>query len=131
MTTYFVRNLVGLLLVGVGILAWVLSYTDWFPAVGGVLALGGALSWLAFVSRILKNERLEQLQDWADVKIFNNPRTQWCVLAVGLSALVLTFFVGTLELCSEPGASLPRSVLIHRGDVSKATSNTLSGTLRV
>lgn len=131
MAPQFVRNLVLLLVVGVGILAWVLSYTDWFPAIGGVLALGGALSWLAFVSRLLKEDRLKQLQDWADRAIFDNPRTQWRVVIVGTFAAVAACFVGTLELRSELGASVPRNVAIHRGDPSNATRDVLNGTLRV
>ena len=58
----FVTNLVAILLVGVGFCAWILYYTDWFPAIGGLLALGGVVSWLAFVSRVLPDHRLEALQ---------------------------------------------------------------------
>jgi hypothetical protein len=131
MPNHFVWNLVLLLVVGVAVLAWILNYTDLFPAIGGVLALGGALSWLAFVSRLLKEERLKQLQDWADGAIFNNPRTQRCVTVVGLLALVLACFVGTLELRSESGASIPRNVSIYRGDGAGATRGTLDGTMRL
>lgn len=127
----FVHNLVLLLVVGVAILTWTLNYTDWFPAIGGILALGGALSWLAFVSRLLKEERLKEVQDWADRAIFDNPRTQWRVIIVASVALVVACFVGTLELRSELGTALPRNVSIRRRGAVNATKETLSSTIRV
>lgn len=128
---YFAVNLVLLVVVGVAALAWILDFTDWFPAVGGVFALGGALSWLAFVSRLLKDERLEELQDWADQAIFDNRRTRLSVIAIGIAGLVGACFVGTLELQGESGASVPRTVAVRRAAQSVPRRTTLSGTLRL
>jgi hypothetical protein len=58
----FLVNLTVLLAIGVVGSGWILRYTDWFPAVGGVLALGGLFSWLAFVSKLLSEEVTGQLQ---------------------------------------------------------------------
>jgi hypothetical protein len=55
----FVTNLLAILAVGVSFCAWILHYTEWFPAIGGILALGGVLSWLAFVSRILPDHPMK------------------------------------------------------------------------
>jgi hypothetical protein len=128
---YFAANLVLLVVVGVAALSWILDFTDWFPAVGGVFALGGALSWLAFVSRLLKEERLEELQDWADHAIFDNRRTRLAVVVIGLAGLVGACFVGTLELQGESGASVSRSVFVRRAAQSTPSRTTLSGTLRL
>lgn len=59
----FLINLVLLLILGVGFSAWTLAFTDWFPAIGGILALGGLFSWLAFVSKMLSKDASEQLQE--------------------------------------------------------------------
>ena len=128
---HFAANLVLLVVVGVAALGWILAFTDWFPAVGGIFALGGALSWLAFVSRLLKKERLEELQDWADHAIFDNRRTRLTVVAIGIAGLVGACFVGTLELQCESGASVPRSVSVRRVAQSVPGKTTLSGSLRL
>jgi hypothetical protein len=128
---YFAANLVLLVVVGVAALTWILDFTDWFPAVGGVFALGGALSWLAFVSRLLKEERLKELQDWADHAIFDNRRTRLAVVVTGIAGLVGACFVGTLELQSESGASVPRTVSVRRAPQPVPSKTTLSGTLRL
>lgn len=126
----FVRNLIVLLVVGVAVLAWVLRYTDWFPAIGGVLALGGALSWMAFVSRLLKKERLEHLQNWADRAIFDNPRTAPRVAVLAAILFAVACFVGTLELHGPAGSSLPRNVVLREGDSEDRARLKLKGTLR-
>jgi hypothetical protein len=113
-SSLFLKSLLLLLAFGVAGLGWLLLYTDWYESVGGILALGGALSWLAFVSRVMKKERLEQLQDWADAAIFNNPRTPWVVSALLAGGVVAACFVGTLELRSGSGALLERAVSVRR-----------------
>ena len=54
----FVCNLVLMLSLGVGVSAWVLRYTDLFEEFAGLLALGGLFSWLAFVSKLLPENRV-------------------------------------------------------------------------
>lgn len=58
----YLGNLVALLTTGVLASAWVLFATDWFPALGGLLGLGGLFAWVAFVSGLLSKERKEQMQ---------------------------------------------------------------------
>lgn len=46
---------------------WLLRYTEWFEVFGGLLALGGLASWLAFAVKVLPEDRLEKLQvDFCD-----------------------------------------------------------------
>jgi hypothetical protein len=89
----FLANLLALLLLGVSACLWVLHFTNWFPAIGGFLALGGAFSWLAFVFNILKKDRLEELQDWADRVVFGSGGTLSVVLI--LFAALLVVWMGT------------------------------------
>ena len=67
---------------------WALRYTDWFPEIGGLLALGGIFSWLAFVFRIAPSETTEGLQKW-----FAAVMGSWKFLAI-LSTLAV---VGVYE----------------------------------
>lgn len=63
-TFVFVINFLLLISIGTAASAWTLRYTDYFPEIGGVLALGGIFSWLAFVSRLIPKETTEGLQKW-------------------------------------------------------------------
>jgi hypothetical protein len=130
MSSRFALNLVGLLLVGVGVLGWILYYTDWFPAVGGLLALGGALSWLGFVSRLLKESRIKELQEWADRKIFDNRRTIGIAAVFSLICLVTATFVGTLELQSNLGPTPGRTVELRAAEDAEGVTATLSASRR-
>ena len=62
----FVRNLFWLIALGVMVTAWIIKYTDWFSEFAGLLALGGLFSWLAFVAKILPEDRVKDLQAWVD-----------------------------------------------------------------
>src|SRR6266496_3789796 len=72
----FTTNLAWIIVLGVAISGWILYFTDWFPAIGGLLALGGVFSWLAFVSKVLPDERLKVLQASAGARIFSR-RWSW------------------------------------------------------
>jgi hypothetical protein len=58
----FYVNLLAILLFGVANSAWLLRFTDYFEVVGGLLALGGLFSWLAFVVKVLPDDRLKAIQ---------------------------------------------------------------------
>ncbi len=96
----FAVNLLLLILLGTAFTGWMLHYTDWFPAFGGLLALGGLFSWLAFVSRCLPEARLKALQDRLDQRFFSRRtwRRRLLLLAVVLAAL--GSFVGSVEIRS-------------------------------
>src|SRR5882762_7171793 len=91
-------NLVVILSYGVLVSWWILYYTDWFVVVGGLLALGGAFSWLALVSRALSKERTEAIQEWIDREVLNRHRTGVAFLALLLLGFTLGNFVGAVEV---------------------------------
>jgi hypothetical protein len=96
----FVGNLAGVVLVGVAVTGWILYYTNAFPAVGGLLALGGLFSWLAFVSKVLPEKRLTDLQASADLRIFSNPRCRSRLVLVAALLAIAANFVGSIEVAS-------------------------------
>ncbi|HEV8118002.1 MAG TPA: hypothetical protein VGQ32_05725 [Thermoanaerobaculia bacterium] len=94
----FVANLLAILGLGVAVSAWILYYTDWFPAVGGLLALGGVVSWLAFVSRVLSEDRMKALQAWADRSILCRRATLASVALLAAAGLVAASFLGAIQV---------------------------------
>jgi hypothetical protein len=94
----FVTNLLAILAFGVAISAWMLYYTEWFPAIGGLLALGGVVSWLAFVSRILSDERMKGLQGWADRAILCSRITLTVLVLLTVAGLVTASFLGAVQV---------------------------------
>ncbi len=111
----YVTNLVAILLAGVSFCAWILYYTEWFPAIGGLLALGGVLSWLAFVSRVLPNHRLEALQTWADRAILCSRTTLAVLVLLAAAGLAFASFLGTVQVESVR-ESADRFLLVHPAD---------------
>jgi len=103
----FLPNLVLLVIVGVGFSAWVLAYTDWFPTIGGLLALGGAFSWIAFVSGLLSKNRQEELQALFDQNVFDRRRTTILVFVIGAVLALLAAGAASVEIDSaQDGATL-------------------------
>src|SRR5215475_10740378 len=96
----FAGNLAGIIVLGVLLTAWTLYYTDAFPAIGGLLALGGLFSWVAFVSKVLPDHRLKALQDSADRRVFGNPATRRVLIAIAVIALVAGSAIGSIQLTS-------------------------------
>src|SRR5258708_14196604 len=99
----FSGNFVLIGAIGVGASAWMLYYTDWFPEVGGLLALGGIFSWFAFVSRIVPDHRFKAMQDAMDRLLFNNSRARLPLFAVLMLLVVAAHFVGAIDLASAQG----------------------------
>jgi hypothetical protein len=83
----FLWNLVCLLLTGCLITGWVLRYTDWFEVIGGLLALGGVLSWVAVLSRWLPGHYTEKARSQFAARVLGN-RWTW---ALALGALYVFF----------------------------------------
>jgi hypothetical protein len=99
----FALNLFSILFAGVAVSAWLLHFTDWFEALGTLLALGGLFSWLAFVSRVLPDDRVKGLQKLVADKLLDRPAT-WKVALGTLAVLfVLSLPLGALQVDNEPG----------------------------
>jgi len=97
LSVWFYRNL--LLLIGFGVLscAWLLHYSDWFETVGGLLALGGAFSWLAFVSRALPDDVLKQMQ-WKCAHVLGNRSAARVILTATAVFLAAASFLGSIRV---------------------------------
>jgi hypothetical protein len=85
-TLAFIVNLTFLVASGTWLCVWQLYYTDNFDDFAKVLALGGGLTWLAFLLKLLPDERLKALQVQLDRLVFS----QWWLTA----ALIIAFAVG-------------------------------------
>jgi len=85
-TLAFIVNLTVLVATGTWLCVWLLYYTDNFDDFAKVLALGGGLTWLAFVLKLLPDERLKALQGDLDRLVFS----RWWLTVV----LMVAFAVG-------------------------------------
>ena len=93
-----VTNIILIGLFGVALSGWILYYTDYFEIFGGLLSLTGLFSWLAFISKVLPDERLKDMQTALDRKVFGRRRTSVIVilfLAMGAGA---ASFVGAVQV---------------------------------
>ena len=85
----FVVNLVLLIASGTWFCIWLLHYTDRFEGLAQVLALGGGLTWLAFVLKLLSEERLKAFQRDLDRFVFSH----WWLTLVLLAACAVGFYL--------------------------------------
>lgn len=112
------RNLALLVLSGVLTSCWIWWKTDWFAEFAEALALGGVFSWIAFVSRILTEERVGELQTWAEEAILLNPRTtKFLVRFIASAAAIFGLLVGTVQV--ESFDAIDRPVEIARSGHSE------------
>lgn len=92
----FWLNLVLLILLGVGISGWLLRYTDWFPIVGGLLGLGGAFAWIAFLTNIVGDARKKQLQQWLDQSVLQRWHATVYIAVLAILGLGVASSQGTI-----------------------------------
>ena len=85
-TVVFIVNLTLLVATGTWLCVWLLYYTDKFDDFAKILALGGGLTWLAFLLKLLPDERLKALQSQLDGLVFS----RWWLTA----ALIIAFAGG-------------------------------------
>jgi hypothetical protein len=94
----FAINLALILALGLGVSGWLIRYTSLFEQFVGLLALGGLLSWLAFVGKLLPEEQLAALQLKLYEWIFKRGVTSFVLLGLlGVGCLV-AFCFGTIQL---------------------------------
>ena len=104
MSKVYVWNLVTIIAAGVLVSGWLLFYTDWFEVVGGLLALTGIFTWVAFVSKLIPEERFKDLQKKVDENVLGGANTwAWALLVLFVLLLIAACF-GTLELKTRPRA---------------------------
>jgi hypothetical protein len=100
------KNLLALGGLGVGVSLWVLACTSWFPVVGGLLGLGGAFAWFAFISGLLTEERKNQLRAEVERVVLLRPALWKRVGGTTLGLGLLASLFGTVELRSIRGEEL-------------------------
>lgn len=94
-------NLGLLLTLGVLLSFWVIFYTGWFPILGGLLGLGGAFAWAAFLANVISGETKNHLQYLFETKILGGRWTRSILVVVFLlAALLLPTMTSTLVLQS-------------------------------
>ncbi|MFI5092007.1 MAG: hypothetical protein ACHQIK_01060 [Candidatus Acidiferrales bacterium] len=105
-------NVFVLTLVGLAVSLWLLYYTDIFPQVAGILAFGGAATWVGFILKLAGEKRMNVLQAWTDTAILNSPCTVVVLAILILTLVVAGNFRGGIQL--EPlQESVEHVVQIH------------------
>ena len=91
-------NLLLFLTSGTLLCFWFWRYTDYFDEVGAVLALSGALSWIAVVLKVVPEEKFKALQGAFFTWMFENPQAvRWNLLLLVAMVAVCSCF-GTVQL---------------------------------
>lgn len=111
-TVYYILNIVLILVLGTGLSAWFLYYTDWFPRIGGLFGLGGMLAWAAFVTKLVSDDRKGAFADWLQKKLLESPYVAVVLVIMVFAALVAVSVRGTLVV--DNGAT-GEAHLIHVG----------------
>lgn len=108
-------NLLLLIAGGTWLCFWLLYYTDKFDDFGKILALGGGLTWLAFVLKLVSEERIKALQAAVDRWVFSN----WLLTALLVVACCFGYWYsahyGTLQVELFEGSE-DRTVAVKIGD---------------
>jgi hypothetical protein len=108
-------NLLLLIAGGTWLCFWLLYYTDKFDDFAKILALGGGLTWLAFVLKLLPEERVKALQKVMDRWVFSN----WVLTALLVVASIFGYWYsshsGTLQVELFEGSE-DRTLKVKTGD---------------
>jgi hypothetical protein len=103
-TRRFTLNVVCLIVLGVGLLWWLGHFTDSFAEAAAVLSLGGALSWLAVMLRVIPDEAKKAGQSGL-FGFLGTPLLTRLVAAAALLLLLLSLCARPLELTLAEGVS--------------------------
>ncbi len=94
----FVLNLT----LGVWLLFWITMFTDWGEGVLRLLTLGGVLSWVAVLAKVLSKPRQDQIQRFLS-DVFVETGWAWYVVGVLGALSVATLFTGVVEVSNVQG----------------------------
>jgi hypothetical protein len=113
----FCWNFVTLILVGVAVASWLLLMTDWFEYFASLIGLGGALTWLAFVTKLLPDDEGKAIQKGL-FGFFLGGRYAWAVYLFLLAAAgLVTASLGTIQ-CESAQAGADYQVAVYRNGES-------------
>jgi hypothetical protein len=109
----FLFNLIGLITLGTLGSAWILYFTPWFPKVGGLLALGGLFSWLAFVFRLVPSDTGTELQK-RFASVLNSVLALGAIVLIGAGLWQWTAPYGAIHIETHQPVP-PREAWIYAG----------------
>ncbi len=93
--------------------AWFLFYTDFFPAIGGLLTLSGAFAWIALLLHLIREERKEEFRKAFERSILLRRWLWGGVAALALGFFLITYATGTVVIHSYRDEAY-RSIVISR-----------------
>lgn len=91
-------NLGLLLLLGVAASAWLLYFTDLFPAVATLMTLGGAFTFLGVVLKIVPDDRAKELQRWIYGNVIQSRVTTLGLTFMLVIGAIFAFFLGGIQI---------------------------------
>jgi hypothetical protein len=118
----FFLNLVWIIVLGVGILYWIGSFTGHLETAIGLLGLGGIFAWLAFFLNLVREERKKQLQLMFDELL--RLKTISVLLAVFTGILVMIAWNRGCIIIDSSRDTLDRSIHIRPAVSKKAYYST-------
>ena len=106
-------------LLGLGALAslWILVYTDWLQAIGGLLTVTGALAWSALLFNMVSEKRKKEIQGAFEQKVLLAPSLWRFHLSFAVGLLILTAGTSTLKIHAF-GDATQRALMVYRTGAS-------------
>jgi predicted Ser/Thr protein kinase len=121
----FLLNLACLILLGTAACGWVLYFTSWFPELGGLLALGGLFSWMAFVLRLVPDDTAKALRESFGA-LLNRPIIFAAILAIAAILWRLSAGYGAVRIEAHQ-ATVPREAWIYSEKHQQAVTLAVEG----
>jgi hypothetical protein len=90
---FFFVNLFGLILIGLIVLVWIGLFTNYLDTVVALLGLGGILTWIAFLGKVVREERKKQLGMFLENTLMRQ-RTSVILIVVTALLIVLSLNIG-------------------------------------
>jgi hypothetical protein len=103
-SAWFFLNLALLIGLGVSVLYWIGCHTELLGVVGGLLGLGGAFAWVAFLLNIVREERKKESQIWFD-HVMTSKVTTCILLAMALVLSGIGGMFGSVRIDSSREAT--------------------------
>lgn len=92
---FFFVNLFGLILIGLIVLVWIGLFTNYLDTVVALLGLGGILTWIAFLGKVVREERKKQLGMFLENTLMRQ-RTSVVLIVVMAVLIVLSLNIGCI-----------------------------------
>lgn len=102
-TRWLVPNFILVVVIGVVVSAWLYWYTDLFAEALTLLALGGILSWLGVLLKVVPEDATKAVQAALVNRLFRSFWFLVFLVAVGLALLLFFRGVGSIEVVAAEG----------------------------